>query len=49
MAERPVCRECKQASKVAKDKKPMRPGTLWCTVHRKSVQINYTCGQYVKK
>lgn len=49
MADNGSCRECKFAQKTAKDRKPMRPGTMWCDKHRKAVQNNYTCGQFTKK
>jgi hypothetical protein len=49
MSEKPACRECKHASKCGKDRKPMRPGTLYCGVHRKAVMANYSCGQFAKK
>ncbi|MBI4859436.1 MAG: hypothetical protein HY815_04140 [Candidatus Riflebacteria bacterium] len=49
MSDRPVCRECVQGSKVGKDKKPVRPGMIYCAQHRKPVTTNYTCGQFKKR
>jgi len=49
MSDKPSCRECKFASKKAKDNKPMRPGTLYCSAHRKAVMANYSCGQFMKR
>ena len=49
MSDQPACRECKFANKKGKDGKPMRPGTLYCSAHRKAVQANYNCGQFAKR
>lgn len=46
---KPACRECKFASKKDKQNKPTRPGTLYCSAHRKSVMANYSCGQFAKR
>jgi hypothetical protein len=47
--ERGTCRDCAHSVKIGKDKKPMRPGTVYCELHRKSVANNYVCGQYKKR
>jgi len=49
MSDRSTCRDCANASKVGKDKKPVRPGTVYCDAHRKGVANNYVCGQYKKR
>lgn len=49
MSERGICKECAHAQKQGKDKKTMRPGTVYCDLHRKAVVNNYTCGQFKKK
>ncbi len=46
--DRGSCRGCVHSAKTGKDKKPMRPGTVFCELHRKSVQNNYVCGQFKK-
>jgi hypothetical protein len=49
MSDKPICKDCKFANKLDKNHKPMRPGTVYCSAHRKGVMNNYSCGQFMKR